>query len=224
MAALLDVARTVVRRAERHALVAAEPPSLVVTYLNRLSDLLWTLARWQEGHSLSSRQYGRVSWPSPSTPPSPGRATADVVGIPFTADGPVPRGGLVARSELGALGFTRQAGHDRGGARSRSTSASAIARAVTPAALRTAAAALARAVDRTSASVATALADVDGVDPRAAAQAVAEGFVLGSYRYLALKRKRHAVGGRAGRAAGSGAVGRRPGRRRRARAPPSPAP
>ena len=55
-AALLDVARTVVRRAERHALVAAPPPSLVVMYLNRLSDLLWTLARWQEGHSLSSRQ------------------------------------------------------------------------------------------------------------------------------------------------------------------------
>jgi cob(I)alamin adenosyltransferase len=56
VAALLDVARTVVRRAERFALVAAPPPSLVVTYLNRLSDLLWTLARWQEGHSLSSRQ------------------------------------------------------------------------------------------------------------------------------------------------------------------------
>jgi cob(I)alamin adenosyltransferase len=57
IAAQLDVARTVVRRAERHALVAAEPPSLVVTYLNRLSDLLWTMARWQEGHSLTSRQH-----------------------------------------------------------------------------------------------------------------------------------------------------------------------
>jgi cob(I)alamin adenosyltransferase len=56
VAALLDLARTVARRAERHALVAAAPPSLVVTYLNRLSDLLWTLARWQEGHSLPSRQ------------------------------------------------------------------------------------------------------------------------------------------------------------------------
>ena len=48
-------ARTVVRRAERLALVAAEPPSLVVPYLNRLSDLLWTLARWQEGTSLTAR-------------------------------------------------------------------------------------------------------------------------------------------------------------------------
>jgi cob(I)alamin adenosyltransferase len=56
VAAQLDVARTVVRRAERHALVAAAPPSLVVTYLNRLSDLLWTLARWQEGTSLAARR------------------------------------------------------------------------------------------------------------------------------------------------------------------------
>jgi cob(I)alamin adenosyltransferase len=31
--------------------VAAEPPSLVVPYLNRLSDLLWTLARYEEGGS-----------------------------------------------------------------------------------------------------------------------------------------------------------------------------
>ena len=49
--AWLDLARTVVRRAERHALGAAESPSLVVPYLNRLSDLLWTLARWQDGES-----------------------------------------------------------------------------------------------------------------------------------------------------------------------------
>ena len=55
-AAALDVSRTVVRRAER--LCLALPPadaSLVVPYLNRLSDLLWTMARWQEGQSLSSR-------------------------------------------------------------------------------------------------------------------------------------------------------------------------
>ena len=51
VAAWLDLARTVVRRAERHALSAAPPPSHVVPYLNRLSDLLWTMARWQEGKS-----------------------------------------------------------------------------------------------------------------------------------------------------------------------------
>jgi cob(I)alamin adenosyltransferase len=57
VAATLDVARTVVRRAERSALPAAEAPSLVVPYLNRLSDLLWTLARWQDGTSLTAREH-----------------------------------------------------------------------------------------------------------------------------------------------------------------------
>jgi cob(I)alamin adenosyltransferase len=55
-AALLDLGRTVVRRAERASLAAAAPPSLAVPYLNRLSDLLWTMARWQEGESLPSRR------------------------------------------------------------------------------------------------------------------------------------------------------------------------
>lgn len=54
-AALLDVARTVVRRAERRAVAAAPPGSHVVPYLNRLSDLLWTMARDQEGRSVSAR-------------------------------------------------------------------------------------------------------------------------------------------------------------------------
>ena len=54
IAAALDVARTVVRRAEREAVAAAHDgwldDSLVVPYLNRLADLVYTLARWQEGH------------------------------------------------------------------------------------------------------------------------------------------------------------------------------
>jgi cob(I)alamin adenosyltransferase len=57
-AAWLDQARAVVRRAERCSVVAAPPPSLVVPYLNRLSDLLWTMARWQEavdGSTLRTR-------------------------------------------------------------------------------------------------------------------------------------------------------------------------
>lgn len=57
ISAALDVARTVVRRAER--LVVASPPaedSQVGPYLNRLSDLLWSMARWQEGeHHLTAR-------------------------------------------------------------------------------------------------------------------------------------------------------------------------
>ena len=57
--AYLHVARTVVRRAERDSLAAAAPDSKVVAYLNRLSDLLWTIARWQEGSSLVTRDVGR---------------------------------------------------------------------------------------------------------------------------------------------------------------------
>ena len=53
IAAALDVARTVVRRAEREAVAAADQGwldgSQVVAYLNRLADLVYTLARWQEG-------------------------------------------------------------------------------------------------------------------------------------------------------------------------------
>jgi cob(I)alamin adenosyltransferase len=49
LSAALDVARTVVRRAERIAVGYPIEGSLVVGYLNRLSDLAWTMARWAEG-------------------------------------------------------------------------------------------------------------------------------------------------------------------------------
>jgi cob(I)alamin adenosyltransferase len=56
LAAQLDLARTVVRRAERVAITAlADAPSQVVPYLNRLSSLLWAQARWVEGEHLLSR-------------------------------------------------------------------------------------------------------------------------------------------------------------------------
>lgn len=64
-AAALDFARTVVRRAER--VLASAPqlheegaaPSFVGPYLNRLSDLLWTMARWQEGEvHLAAKEAG----------------------------------------------------------------------------------------------------------------------------------------------------------------------
>ncbi len=48
-AAALDVARTVVRRCERHAVSAAGEGTLALPYLNRLSSLLWAMARWVEG-------------------------------------------------------------------------------------------------------------------------------------------------------------------------------
>jgi cob(I)alamin adenosyltransferase len=53
--ALLDLARSVVRRAERRAAAIAVEGSFVIPYLNRLSSLLWTLARWVEGEPLRSR-------------------------------------------------------------------------------------------------------------------------------------------------------------------------
>ncbi|HEY7564259.1 MAG TPA: cob(I)yrinic acid a,c-diamide adenosyltransferase [Acidimicrobiia bacterium] len=49
--ALLDQARTVVRRAERRAVEFTAGGSEVGRWLNRLSDLLWVMARWQEGES-----------------------------------------------------------------------------------------------------------------------------------------------------------------------------
>jgi cob(I)alamin adenosyltransferase len=56
VSAALDLARTVVRRAERQALALPLTDSQVGPYLNRLSDLLWTMARWQErGETLPSR-------------------------------------------------------------------------------------------------------------------------------------------------------------------------
>jgi cob(I)alamin adenosyltransferase len=66
LAAALDLARTVVRRAERAAVGARragwlDDASQVVPYLNRLADLVYTLARWQEGEALPSR-------PHPATP------------------------------------------------------------------------------------------------------------------------------------------------------------
>jgi cob(I)alamin adenosyltransferase len=71
VSAALDVARTVVRRAERHAIGLALSDSSVVAYLNRLSDLLWTMARWQEhGESLPSRTTpaGPAGPAGPTTP------------------------------------------------------------------------------------------------------------------------------------------------------------
>lgn len=62
--ALLEVARTVVRRAERASIGVPEPGSSVVPYLNRLSSLVWALARWQEG------EHHRLARDEPARPPA----------------------------------------------------------------------------------------------------------------------------------------------------------
>ncbi len=58
VSAFCDLARTVIRRAERGAVEFTKevPGTQVVIYLNRLSDLFWTLARWQEGNAVKARQ------------------------------------------------------------------------------------------------------------------------------------------------------------------------
>lgn len=60
LSAALDLARSVVRRAERAAVEATrrewlDADSHVVAYLNRLADLVYTLARWQEGEHRPAR-------------------------------------------------------------------------------------------------------------------------------------------------------------------------
>jgi cob(I)alamin adenosyltransferase len=79
--AALDLARTVVRRAERLAVAAPVEGSLVGRYLNRLSDLLWALARWTEGnHHLLARTAprrggaGRQTATGPAGQPEPAGA------------------------------------------------------------------------------------------------------------------------------------------------------
>jgi cob(I)alamin adenosyltransferase len=62
VAAALDFARTIVRRAERECVAATRVEwlgagSQVVPYLNRLADLVYTLARWQEGTFRAVRQH-----------------------------------------------------------------------------------------------------------------------------------------------------------------------
>ncbi|MCA1735216.1 MAG: cob(I)yrinic acid a,c-diamide adenosyltransferase [Actinobacteria bacterium] len=56
-AGLFDLARTIVRRAEREAVALGETNTEVVRYLNRLSDLLWTLARWSEEQTIQTRDH-----------------------------------------------------------------------------------------------------------------------------------------------------------------------
>jgi len=55
-AAALDVARTACRRAERRVCALEETKQLqnpeILIYLNRLSDLLWLMARWDETKNL----------------------------------------------------------------------------------------------------------------------------------------------------------------------------
>ena len=56
--AALELARTICRRAERRACALQEAGQLqndeIIIYLNRLADVLWLLARWDESKSADS--------------------------------------------------------------------------------------------------------------------------------------------------------------------------
>jgi cob(I)alamin adenosyltransferase len=76
--AALDLARTVVRRAERLVVSSPIPDSLVGTYLNRLSDLLWAMARWTEGElHLLARTRPRHGRSRPAGGPAPQEPDTD---------------------------------------------------------------------------------------------------------------------------------------------------
>ena len=111
VAALLDVARTVARRAERHALVAArrtvarrhlpQPPVRPPLDPGALAG----------GPLAAVPPVGRVPMPITFDTAVTRPRTADVVGLPVATDGPAPRGGLVAQGARRPR-LHRQAGHD----------------------------------------------------------------------------------------------------------------
>lgn len=71
VSALLEVARTVVRRAERVAVPVAVEGSHVVPYLNRLSSLLWAMARWQEDVHVLAKDVPAAGAPAGDPPTDP---------------------------------------------------------------------------------------------------------------------------------------------------------
>ena len=121
--------------------------------------------------------------------------SADVVGVPVATDGPVPRGLGVTRATLAAMGFDGKVGQAVGVPAAAGPLQVAVGigerSSVDAAVLRNAAAALARAASKGT-HLATSLADVEGVDGRTAAQAVAEGIGLASYKFTRLKADKSA--------------------------------
>jgi len=115
---------------------------------------------------------------------------ADAIGVPVATEGAVPRSLGMSRAALAANGFEGKAGQTL--VLPSATGPAQIALGIGKASelsvnvLRNAAAALVRAAG-TRAHLATSLPDLDGVEARAAAQAVTEGVILANYRYVGLK-------------------------------------
>ena len=58
LSAALDVARTVIRRAERLAVTVLDDAAVLLAYLNRLSDLCWIVARSVETERATNHRGG----------------------------------------------------------------------------------------------------------------------------------------------------------------------
>ena len=115
--------------------------------------------------------------------------TAETIGVPVAATGAVPRSLGLSRAALAAHGFEGKPGQTL--LLPSATGPSHIAVGIgdekpTAAILRNAAAAMVRAAGKRT-SIATSLADLEGVDAATAAQAVVEGALLAAYRYQGLK-------------------------------------
>ncbi|MDA8268533.1 MAG: cob(I)yrinic acid a,c-diamide adenosyltransferase [Actinomycetota bacterium] len=105
ISALLDVARTVVRRAER--LVAASPPapgSLAAQYLNRLSDLLWAMARWQENEGRMTVHRPRHERRQALDDAAPGSGGVAGVAVSDRVAGAEAGTGAAAKAGVGSVG------------------------------------------------------------------------------------------------------------------------
>ncbi len=115
--------------------------------------------------------------------------TVEVVGVPVGASGAVPRSLGMTRAVLAGHGFEGKAGQTLVVPAADGPTHIAVGignGTLTTQGLRNAAAALVRAAGKRT-TVATSLADLEGVEAAAAAQAVVEGALLAGYRYQALK-------------------------------------
>ncbi|HNJ96930.1 MAG TPA: leucyl aminopeptidase [Ilumatobacteraceae bacterium] len=115
----------------------------------------------------------------------------EVVGVPVGTSGTVPRALGLSRSALAAHGFDGKTGQTLVLPAATGSTHIAVgigdAGALDATALRNIAAALVRAAGKRG-SIATTLADLDGVDASKAAQAVVEGALLAGYRYAGVKK------------------------------------
>jgi leucyl aminopeptidase len=115
--------------------------------------------------------------------------TVDTIGVPVAATGAVPRSLGLTRAALAGHGFEGKPGQTLVVPSAAGPTLIAVGIGdgkLTAQLLRNAAAALVRAAGK-RATLATSLADIEGVEAAAAAQAVTEGAVLAAYRYNGLK-------------------------------------